>query len=284
MSEQTQVLISVIIPTCHRNDLLAKCLNCLAPGVQTLSPEQYEVIVTDDGSRSTAEQLMRDNYSWAHWGAGPRNGPAQNRNSGAALAQGEWLAFTDDDCLPSPNWLAAYAEAITETVSVYEGKTICVEGFISPLYQSPTNLTGGFLWSCNFMILSTLFGEVGGFDTEFAMPAMEDIDLHDRLCQREKPGKFVNAAVVDHPPRRIYSGWKTGKMYEAKVQYWNKRGQCGYSFVGYMKHVKHQIHRLRHFGFQRDLFPAYYDLLVEIFYVLPRLSGWERKYQTRYRP
>jgi len=39
--------ISVIIPTCHRNDLLAKCLDCLAPGVQTLPPEQYKVIVTE---------------------------------------------------------------------------------------------------------------------------------------------------------------------------------------------------------------------------------------------
>lgn len=277
------MLISVIVPTCHRNDLLAQCLDCLAPGVQTLSPEHYEVIVTDDGSRSTAEQLVRESYPWATWIAGPRKGPAHNRNHGAASARGEWLAFTDDDCLPVPSWLAAYAEAITEAVSVYEGKTICLQGVSSPLYQSPTNLTGGCLWSCNFMIQASLFREVEGFDTDFAMPAMEDIDLHERLCQRGKPGKFVDAAVVDHPPRRIHSGWKTGKMYEAKVQYWNKRGQYGYSFIGYMKHLKHQIHCLRRFGYHRDFFPAFYDLLVEIVYVLPHLPGWERKYQIRYR-
>ena len=283
MSDHNLPRISVIIPTCHRNDLLANCLDCLAPGVQTLPPEQYEVIVTDDGSRSTAEQMVRESYPWARWVAGPRKGPAHNRNNGAAVARGEWLAFTDDDCLPVSNWLAAYAEAITESVSVYEGKTICVQGVTSPLYQSPINLTGGCLWSCNFMIQSALFREMDGFDTDFAMPAMEDIDLYERLCRKEEPGQFVEAAVVDHPPRHIHSGWKTGKMYEAKVQYWNKRGQHGYSFVGYLKHLKHQVHWLWRFGFHRDLFPAFYDLLVEIFYVIPRLPIWERKYQTRYR-
>ena len=58
------VKISVIIPTCHRDDLLAQCLDCLAPGVQTLPPEQYEVTVTDDGSRTTAQQLVQESYPW----------------------------------------------------------------------------------------------------------------------------------------------------------------------------------------------------------------------------
>ena len=93
------ICISVIIPTCHRNASLAKCLDCLAPGTQTLPPEQYEVIVTDDGSRSTAQQMVQENYPWVLWIAGPCRGPAANRNNGAEAAQGQWLAFTDDDCL-----------------------------------------------------------------------------------------------------------------------------------------------------------------------------------------
>src|SRR5579862_6697110 len=40
-------VISVVIPTRHRNDLLSRCLDCLAPGAQTLSAGQYEVIVSD---------------------------------------------------------------------------------------------------------------------------------------------------------------------------------------------------------------------------------------------
>ncbi len=283
MGSQELPIISVVVPTCHRNDLLAKCLDCLAPGVQTLPPAQYEVIVTDDGSRSTAQQLVERGYPWAQWVAGPRQGPAANRNNGAGHAGGGFVAFTDDDCLPSTNWLTAYAEAITDTIAVYEGKTTCEAGITSPLYQAPINLTGGCLWSCNFMIQASLFRELEGFDTQFAMPAMEDVDLHERLCQRGDPIAFVEGAAVDHPPRLINSGWKTGQMYEAKVQYWNKRGQYRHSFVAYLKHIKHQLHWLRRFGFHRDLLPVIYALLIETCYVIPRLPFWERKYQNRYR-
>jgi glycosyltransferase involved in cell wall biosynthesis len=96
-------LFSVIIPTYHRNDLLAKCLDCLAPGVQTLPADQYEVIVSDDGYESTAQEMIQQNYPWVKWVAGFRKGPAANRNNGAKYATGEWLAFTDDDCLPDPH-------------------------------------------------------------------------------------------------------------------------------------------------------------------------------------
>ena len=41
---------SVVIPTCERNDLLARCLERLAPGAQRFSADRYEVIVTDDGT------------------------------------------------------------------------------------------------------------------------------------------------------------------------------------------------------------------------------------------
>jgi glycosyltransferase involved in cell wall biosynthesis len=102
---------SVIIPTYHRNDLLAKCLDCLADGIQTLPFEQYKVIVTDDGSETTAEEMIRECYPWVQWVAGPHKGPAANRNNGAKYAKGKWLAFTDDDCLPDPQWLETYAEA-----------------------------------------------------------------------------------------------------------------------------------------------------------------------------
>jgi hypothetical protein len=44
------------------------------------------------------------------------------------VARGEWLVFTDDDCLPSTSWLASYLEAMTDAASVYEGKTVVWQG------------------------------------------------------------------------------------------------------------------------------------------------------------
>ena len=39
------------------------------------------------------------------WLRQPNAGPAAGRNAAAAMAQGEYLGFTDDDCTPPPAWL-----------------------------------------------------------------------------------------------------------------------------------------------------------------------------------
>lgn len=199
-----QLMISVIIPTYHRNDLLAKCLDCLAPGVQTLSAEQYEVIVTDDGSEITAEAMILGHYPWVKWVAGPCKGPAANRNNGARYAQGEWLAFTDDDCIPDPNWLDAFARARTS-------QALALEGAIHPLgnldldqdlAECPMNLTGGYFWSANIAVQRLLFETIGGFDPNYPLAAHEDADLKLRLSPLTTI-PFVPNARIFHPVRLI---------------------------------------------------------------------------------
>jgi GT2 family glycosyltransferase len=201
-------LISVIIPTCHRNDLLAKCLDRLAPGQQTLAADRYEVIVTDDGSQTTACELMQQQYAWAKWAAGPRKGPAANRNHGARSAQGQWLVFTDDDCLPDAQWLAAYEEGITihPEMRVFEGRTYVDRPRCSCAEIAPANETGGYLWSCNFAIQKQLFDQIHGFDERFPYAAMEDMDLEYRLRQLNCGCQFVPLAAVCHPWRPT-GGW-----------------------------------------------------------------------------
>ena len=276
------VKISVIIPTCHRNDLLAKCLDCLAPGVQTLPSEQYEVVVTDDGSRTTAQQLVQDSYPWAQWTEGPRRGPAANRNHGAGISQRVWLAFTDDDCMPETSWLSALAAAVTPNVSVYEGKTTCKQGLASPLFEAPINLTGGNLWSCNFLILNSIFRETGGFDEEFTMPAVEDTDFRERLKQRGEKIHFVGTAVVDHPPRPQPSGRRLGEKYAANVQYWYKTGHRGSFTIPHLKHIKHRIYTIHQFKFSKDSLIAFWSLWVETSYIIKRLPRWRRQFEAAY--
>lgn len=208
-------LFSVVIPTRHRNDLLAKCLDCLQRGVQTLSANQYEVIVTDDGADSTAEQMIHDRYPWVKWVPGPRKGPAANRNNGAKVAQGEWLVFTDDDCLPDAQWLAAYAEAIAQNpnCAVFEGRIHVDRPRQSLAEKSPTNETGGYLWSCNLAIWKTLFEALTGFDERFPYAAMEDVDLRLRLIQSGHHFLFAQNAAICHP-WRISGGWQELKRHQ----------------------------------------------------------------------
>lgn len=194
---------SVVIPTCHRDTDLARCLERLAPGVQTLAPETYEVIVSDDGTASTAEALMRDRFPWARWVQGPRRGPAANRNYGASIARGEWVVFTDDDCVPEPGWLAGYAGAARGDVRALEGRVFVRRAREHPFEFSPVNEKGGLFWSCNIAMRRTAFAEIGGFDERFPFAAMEDMDLRLRLQARGWERQFVPAAAVEHPWRRI---------------------------------------------------------------------------------
>ena len=65
----------MVIPTCRRNDALARCLDQLKDGAQTLPASAYEVIVTDDGPEgANARGLVEKEYAWVRWVAGPRRG------------------------------------------------------------------------------------------------------------------------------------------------------------------------------------------------------------------
>ena len=258
-------LFSVIIPTYHRNDLLAKCLDCLAPGVQTLPPEQYEVIVTDDGSQTTAEEMIRDRYPWAKWVAGFRQGPAANRNNGARYAQGQWLVFTDDDCLPDPQWLEAYAKAIVSEPSclVFEGRTYVDRPRKSLAEISPANESGGYLWSCNFAIQRQFFESMAGFDERFPYAAMEDVELRRRLTKTGYKFSFIKTASVCHPWKHN-GGWKKLKQHQESTLIYlsihpeecvqiNYRYYLGYTWRSFVKVTLPGILQFRGSGLQEAL-------------------------------
>lgn len=275
--------ISVVIPTYHRNDLLAKCLDCLIPGVQSLPADQYEVIVTDDGSKTTAEQMLREQYPWAKWVAGPRKGPAANRNNGTKHANGECIAFTDDDCLPSPSWLEAFLSTSTSDVDVYEGKTTCEEGVPSPLYEAPINLTGDILWSCNMMVRRTTFQELGGFDENFPYPAMEDADLCIRIRAAGHQIVFVLNAIVDHPPRRSRWGSQYAKLLESHVYLWCKTGNQRSFRRGVLMNIfKSRLRRIMGFPLTLASFFAFTSWVVEVMYALQNVDRWESKYRCQF--
>jgi GT2 family glycosyltransferase len=206
------VFLSVILPTCNRGEDLARCLRALEPsGTENASTPpgdgvkrggfRYEVIVSDDGTG--ADALIRANYPWATYFQGPRRGPAANRNFGASQAKGTWLLFLDDDCIPAPGWLEAYAAAVDRSpeCSVFEGKTVAPGPKLQADHESPLNLTGGLLWSCNFGVKRQLFLQIGGFDENFPFPAMEDMDLQLRLGELGYTSTFLPDACVEHPWR-----------------------------------------------------------------------------------
>jgi GT2 family glycosyltransferase len=275
-------LFSVVIPTRDRNETLALCLDRLAPGAQELPHDQYEVIVTDDSTHATARELVADRYPWARWVAGPRRGPAANRNAGARIARGEWLAFTDDDCLPDPLWLAAFAESFSPNAAALEaleGRTTCRVGLNSPRQTAPVNLTGGLLWSCNFAMRRSGFETVGGFDERYPYPHMEDADLRSRLQKAGYMIQFIPAAEIDHPPRQLPWGTKLARVHESSVLHMvlhgPKRGLPWYL----VNQLRARLSRIVHEHKSLDTVSALGSMLVELAAIALQWHSWRAKAQ-----
>ena len=79
-------VVSVIVPTLGR-ETLAQCRAALA--AQTRPPDEL-IVVLDQSRRGVA------------WG----------RNEGIRRSRGDLVAFTDDDCVPAPDWLASLVGAV----------------------------------------------------------------------------------------------------------------------------------------------------------------------------
>lgn len=204
-------MLSVIIPTYNRNDLLGKCLERLTSEFQNFDINGFEVIVTDDSKQNITRDFIQKNFSWVKWIVGPQQGPAANRNFGAKHANGEWLIFLDDDCLPDQNLLKNYQQGIETNpgIFVFEGCIKADREQQSFAEESPVNETGGFLWSCNFMISKKLFlTTLNGFDEHFPYAAMEDVELNYRLSKLNIFKIFLQKAVVVHPWRLQKNMWQ----------------------------------------------------------------------------
>jgi len=278
---------SVIVPTCHRNEQVSRCLERLAQGRQTLEPSRYEVIVTDDGVHDTAQALVQARFAWARWVAGPRRGPAANRNAGARVATGEWLAFVDDDCLPEPGWLAALDRQSRDgETEVVEGRTDCPDKRDNPLEEHVENPDGGALWSCNFAIKRSVFQHVNGFDEGFTEACFEDIDLHWRLRRAGWLVRFCPDALVRHPARAgtFRDLWRRTLRLRWMVRFRLKTGAstglCRSIFLDSLRITVRTAKDWKWAWWRRQTFTVFWQWLT-LPVILPYLLIWQRRFRRQ---
>jgi len=108
-------LISIVICTYHRPDLLSAALQSLVD--QSLSADQFEIIIIDNGpSTSTAKvvsefQTKHPNHSILYQEE-PRSGSGQARHTGFTISRSPWIGFMDDDARARSDWLETACEII----------------------------------------------------------------------------------------------------------------------------------------------------------------------------
>ncbi|MBG29614.1 MAG: hypothetical protein CMI31_06385 [Opitutae bacterium] len=197
--------LSILIPTRRRPSELDLCLREISKQSSELNDFPIEIIVSEDSLDQSSKSVVTC-YPTACWTQGPQRGPAANRNHAATKASGKWLLFLDDDIVPLPCFLQAYADAIhTGNADVLEGRMICTDERNSPFYRMAENQTGGNLFTANLAVLRETFEELGGFDEELII--MEDLEFAHRLKTAEKHIAFVANATVDHPAQRFGLGY-----------------------------------------------------------------------------
>lgn len=201
---------TVAVPAHGRPGPLGRCLRALA----RLRPPEggYEVLVVDDGSPEPLQPVaegFRDRLR-VRCVRQPNAGPAAARNRGAAESDARFLAFTDDDCEPDPDWLLRLVEAAAaEPDAMVGGRTVnalpgnpwsdASQQLVSYLYEYYLpERPGAFFTSNNLAVERRAFLEAGGFSERFPDAAAEDREFCRRW--RRRGGRLVHVpeAVVRH--------------------------------------------------------------------------------------
>lgn len=197
--------ISLII-TAHRS---GQMLNACLANVAKIQPPPREVIVTIDGADSAVIDAANSHgfRSISNSGA---PGVSASRNAGARAATGNILAFADSDVLPLQNHIARLAQSFgdhPETSAVigsYDDQPAAT-GLVSRyrnLLHHYTHQQGSpdarTFWAGCGAVRRTAFEEVGGFDENYRLPSVEDIELGYRLRRAGHRIRLVPDWQVKH--------------------------------------------------------------------------------------
>ncbi|MDQ6768143.1 MAG: glycosyltransferase [Candidatus Eremiobacteraeota bacterium] len=245
------IAASVVIPAFNAERMLGDCLRALDG--QSLPASEFEVIVVDDGSTDATGEVARS------FGARvirqPNRGAGAARNAGTRAARGEWVAFTDADCIPARSWLRSLVQAAQtpsgDQVIGVAGKTVGFESRTAAarFCDMVGSLDAGnylshpifpFAPSSNLMYRRALLAQAGGFDERYV--SYEACDLHCRIT-RDHRGPFVYEprALVFHRHRQTWS------------EYWRQQYSYGVGYGQFMLHHRDQCnwtlrHELRTWG------------------------------------
>jgi glycosyltransferase involved in cell wall biosynthesis len=201
-------VVSVIIPVWNGPRLIRDCLAALER--QTLPRDQFEILVVDNGSTDDTAAVAR---------AVPgvivlqeqRPGSYAARNRALAAARGEYVAFTDADCRPAPDWLEAALLAVKlhSRIGVLAGRIDLYDetrpegqafGDYERLFSFPQSLAKrGNCATANWFSPKVVFDKLGGFDA--ALKSGGDRQMALRIRDSGLALVYVPAMVVQHPVR-----------------------------------------------------------------------------------
>lgn len=210
---------SVVIPTYNRSKSLLRTLNSLI--CQTVLPNQYEILVIDDGSTDDTRKIIADfqlsypNYNIRYFYQ-TNHGSASAKNLGIKKSLGETIFFTDDDCIVPKNWmetlLAGYRR-YPNAVGVggwhippgnenrfFQKTAYKIDLLFNSSYAKEEKLIENFT-SCvalipNVSYKKDILEKIGGFDKKIS--ALGSVELKYRVMVKEKKHILSMPIAVVH--------------------------------------------------------------------------------------
>ena len=199
----TIFVVTIVIPAHNEQPTLKACLQAVL--AQAQPPQDYEIIVVDDGSRDAlSTSPLNDRI---HLISQERRGAAAARNAGLRQAQGEIVIFLDADCVPQAGWMAAmlapFADPAVMGVSgrVDTSQTGILPRFIQYEYDQrfqrlQAHLNIDFITSATGAYRRQVLLAMGGFCEDFL--GAEDVELSFRLAELGYALRYAPDAVVHH--------------------------------------------------------------------------------------
>jgi O-antigen biosynthesis protein len=196
--------VSVIVCSYNGGRTLAACLDSLGK----LNYPTYEVILVDDGSTDDTAYVAAQfpHVGYIHQS---NHGLSYARNTGAAAAKGEVLAYTDSDCMADPDWLYYLVGTLVSgdyagvggpniTPPAQNWIQACVAAAPGgPNHVLLTDQVAEHIPGCNMAFYRWAFDGVGGFDPEYRK-AGDDVDFCWRIQQAGWVIAFSPTAIVWH--------------------------------------------------------------------------------------
>jgi glucosyl-dolichyl phosphate glucuronosyltransferase len=133
MTGDSKPIVSCVICTYRRPDMLGRAIKCLS--AQTLSRDKFEVIVVDNNSGDQTPavvQYFQQNVDFSIiYLLETKQGLSFARNTGIQHSSGKYVAFLDDDAEADPEWLSTFVNVFEKYPNAW-----VVGGKILPIWDA----------------------------------------------------------------------------------------------------------------------------------------------------
>ena len=224
MPDQTY-LLSVVICTYNRVALLRSALETICH--QTLPTAAYEVIVVDNGSTDETARFVatfRQRLPNLRYCFETEQGISAARNHGWRVAQGAYVAFTDDDSQLPAAWLTTAQQLIqTHAPAAFGGPYVAWYDGPKPrwfkdsygstkLGDQPCVLTSGYLPGPNLFLRRDLLQLTGGFDPTLGIVGKRLGYGEEGALLQQIRTRLPHALIYYHPNLYVYHLVRPEKM------------------------------------------------------------------------